>query len=202
MDEILNLIESVSEGFPSYFYTVQRNTCLYVENFIVAQDKHIVESLSSDSQDVPPVSSEFQDINWSREQLDDSNISRIKTLFKSRFCPEFSDLKTESPTVLKYIQEWKKFSLVEDILFRNTILDGQSVRQLVLPSHFKDKVLRHLHDVVGHQSRDRTLSLLRQRFYWPGLESDVEHKVKSCIRCIQRKTVSKPSAELVLSLWN
>ena len=50
---------------------------------------------------------------------------------------------------------------------------------------------------MGHQGRDRTLSLVRQRFYWPGLESDVEHKVKSCIRCIQRKTVPKPSAELV-----
>ena len=178
-------------------YTVQRNTCPYVENFIVSQHEHVVESLSSDSQDVPPLSSEFQDINWSREQLADPNISRVKTLFKSGFCPEFSDLKTESPTVLKYIREWKKFSLVDDILFRNTTLDGQSVRQLVLPSHFKDQVLRHLHDDVGHQGRDRTLSLVRQRFYWPGLESDVEHKVKSCIRCIQRKTVPKPSAELV-----
>ena len=67
----------------------------------------------------------------------------------------------------------------------------------MLPSHFKDKVLRHLHDDVGHQGRDRTLSLVRQRFYWPGLECDVEHKVKSYIRCIQQKTVPKPSAELV-----
>ena len=67
----------------------------------------------------------------------------------------------------------------------------------MLPSHFKDKVLRHLHDNVGHRDRDRTLALVRQRFYWPGLGSDVEHKVKSYIRCIQRKTVPKPSAELV-----
>ena len=76
-------------------------------------------------------------------------------------------------------------------------MDGQGVRKLVLPSHFKDKVLRHLHDDVGHQGRDITLLLVRQRFYWPGLESDVQHKVKSCIRCIQRKSVPKPSAELV-----
>ena len=65
------------------------------------------------------------------------------------------------------------------------------------PFHFKDKVLRHLHYDVGHQGRDRTLSLVRQKFYWPGLESDVESKVKSCIRCIQRKTVPKHTAELV-----
>ena len=33
--------------------------------------------------------------------------------------------------------------------------------------------------------------------YWPGLEADVEQKVKNCVCCIQRKTVPKPSAELV-----
>ena len=30
-------------------YTVQRKTCPYVENFIVLQHEHVVESLSSDS---------------------------------------------------------------------------------------------------------------------------------------------------------
>ena len=57
--------------------------------------------------------------------------------------------------------------------------------------------LKHLHDDQGLQGHDRTLSLVRQRFYWPGLEADVQHKVKTCVRCIQRKTVPKPSAELV-----
>lgn len=54
-----------------------------------------------------------------------------------------------------------------------------------------------MHDDVGHQGRDRTLSLVRSRFFWPGLESDVEHKVRNCHRCIKRKTVAMPSAELV-----
>ena len=77
------------------------------------------------------------------------------------------------------------------------MLNGEGVQQLVLPYHFKDTVLKCLHDDVGHQGRDRTLSLVRSRFYWPGLESDVDRKVKSCGRCIKRKTVPRPSAELV-----
>ena len=67
----------------------------------------------------------------------------------------------------------------------------------MLPAHFKDKVLGHLHDDMDHQDRDRTLSLVRQRFFWPCLETDVEQKVKNCVCCIQRNTVPKPSAELV-----
>ena len=33
MDEILNLIESVSEGFPSYFCTVNERSSLFAEFF-------------------------------------------------------------------------------------------------------------------------------------------------------------------------
>ena len=95
------------------------------------------------------------------------------------------------------MREWKKFSFVDRVLYRNTVLDGQQILQLVLPSHYRVTVLKHLHDDQGHQGRDRTFSLVCQRFYWPGLEADVQHKIKTCVRCIQRKTVPKPSAELV-----
>ena len=53
---------------------------------------------------------------------------------------------------------------------------------------------------MGHQGHDRTMSLVRQRFYWPCLEANVEQKVKECVRYIQRKTAPGPSAELVKSL--
>ena len=68
---------------------------------------------------------------------------------------------------------------------------------MVLPLHFRSIILKQLHDDLGHQGRDRTLSLVRSRFYWPGLENDVEEKIKNCGRCIRRKTPVKPSAELI-----
>ena len=77
------------------------------------------------------------------------------------------------------------------------MLNGESVQQLVLPYHHRDTVLKYLHNDVGHQGRNQFLSLVRSRFYWPGLESDVDRKVKSCERCIKRKTVPRPSVELV-----
>ena len=66
--------------------------------------------------------------------------------------------------------------LVDGILYRNTTVYGQSARQLVLPAHFRDKVLENLNDDMDHQGHDRTISLVLQRFYWPGLDSDVEKK--------------------------
>ena len=91
----------------------------------------------------------------------------------------------------------EKLSLENGILYRHTIINNERIKQLILPSHYRDLALTHLHDEVGHQGQDRTLSLVRSRFFWPGFEADVEHKVRNCERCIKRKTIPRPSAELL-----
>jgi len=48
-------------------------------------------------------------------------------------------------------------------------------------------MFRCLHDDLGHQGRDRTTSLMKERFYWPGLDAFVAEKVKQCGRCTRRK---------------
>ena len=54
-----------------------------------------------------------------------------------------------------------------------------------------------LHDDIGHQGRDRTTSVLKQRFYWPGIDAYVKEKVQNCDRCIKRKAGQRNKAELV-----
>ena len=43
---------------------------------------------------------------------------------------------------------------------------------------------------------------MRARFYWLGLQSDVENKVKACTRSIQDKTLTTPSVSLVNIISN
>ncbi|KAL1258008.1 hypothetical protein QQF64_011252 [Cirrhinus molitorella] len=50
---------------------------------------------------------------------------------------------------------------------------------------------------MGHMGVDRTLYLVRSRFYWPKMSADVEKKVKTCERCVKRKAVPEKSAPLV-----
>ena len=40
-------------------------------------------------------------------------------------------------------------------------------------------------------------TLMRERFYWPGLEQDVSERIKTCDRCVKFKTPEKNFAELV-----
>lgn len=41
---------------------------------------------------------------------------------------------------------------------------------------------------MGHPGRERTTSLIKEKFYWPGISADIEKWVSSCDRCIKRKT--------------
>ena len=118
-------------------------------------------------------------------------------LLKGGYKPYNIDRKSESSEVLKYFREWNKLSLSSSILYRSTVLNDVETKQIVIPVLFHSIVLQHLHDDVGHQGRDRTLSLVRARFYWSELELDVVNKVRNCEKCIKRKTIPAPSAELV-----
>uniref|UniRef100_A0A9J7X1E4 Gypsy retrotransposon integrase-like protein 1 n=1 Tax=Cyprinus carpio carpio TaxID=630221 RepID=A0A9J7X1E4_CYPCA len=59
----------------------------------------------------------------------------------------------------------------------------EEMLQLVLPTALKSEILRQLHQQHGHQGRECTLELVRQRCYWPGLFSDVASWCQECDRC-------------------
>ena len=84
--------------------------------------------------------------------------------------------------------------LVEDILYRKTYTDNSSSKkiqwQLVVPKAYRSRALAGCHDDVGHQGRMRTLSLLRERFFWPGMQAEAMQHVLKCTRCLRRKTPS------------
>ena len=49
------------------------------------------------------------------------------------------------------------------------------------------RVLNGCHSQVGHQEIVRTLSLLRERFYWPDMHKEVTLYVNKCQSCLKRK---------------
>ena len=64
----------------------------------------------------------------------------------------------------------------------------KDVKQLVLPTLLVDTIFKAYHDDLGHQGHDSTTSLIRQRFFWPGMVDDIKQKVRLCERCVRRKT--------------
>ena len=79
-------------------------------------------------------------------------------------------------------------------MYRKSFSDNSSSKkvlwQLVVPKAYRARALAGHHDDVIHQGRMRTLSLLRERFFWPGKQEATQYVVK-CSRCLRRKSASQ-----------
>ena len=136
-------------------------------------------------------------ISWLQEQQQDETIARVTDLVRSSFRPREEEIRRESKNVQKYLREWNRLYLEDGILFRTASLDGQPVRQLVIPESHKTITFQGIHSEVGHPGKEKSVWLARQRFYFPGLEKYIENRVETCPRCVCRKTPVKPMAQLL-----
>ncbi|KAJ0936397.1 putative nucleotidyltransferase, Ribonuclease H [Helianthus annuus] len=81
------------------------------------------------------------------------------------------------------ISPFKDFTRKNGFLFKG--------RQLCVPrSSFRDAIILECHQggLVGHFGRDKTMVLVRDRFYWPNLDKDVMRIIKRCRVCHIAKT--------------
>ncbi|KAL6461004.1 hypothetical protein MHYP_G00309700 [Metynnis hypsauchen] len=122
-------------------------------------------------------------------QHDDACISPVLEYKKSNIRPVGHMLRNLSIKSKHLLREWERLAFNENgILYRKTA----TRKQLVLPEKYKKLVLRKLHNGMGHQGVDRTVSLIRDRFFWPNLQKDVENYVSRSCECLKQK---KPSRE-------
>ena len=69
----------------------------------------------------------------------------------------------------------------DNILYRK--IKGKEDKQVVLPSRPKPFVYKRLHVNMGHLGYERTLELIRERFYLPQMNDKVKHFVGKIYKC-------------------
>ena len=62
--------------------------------------------------------------------------------------------------------------------------------RIVVPASLQSTTLQLAHE--GHQGIVRTKQLLREKVWWPGIDKDVEHLIRSCISCQAQSSQSCP----------
>ncbi|KAJ8361672.1 hypothetical protein AAFF_G00432150 [Aldrovandia affinis] len=90
--------------------------------------------------------------------------------------------------VMRILKQWDKLTVLDGILYRVTRdpVTKHKRFQFVLPDSLKSQALAGVHDLAGHQGQPRTLSLVRQRFFWYDVEKDVRSYVRNCARNVLR----------------
>ena len=101
-------------------------------------------------------------------------------------------LKERLADIKSLLRIKKSLVLTKGILFRKSFTDNTSSKkiiwQLVIPKSHRHQAILGCHDEVGHQGRVRTLSLLRERFFWPNMQVEATQYIAKCPRCLKRKS--------------
>lgn len=145
----------------------------FVEN--VAVDSEIVNQLNWQT-------SQFQQIDWIEPQHCDPTLRKWMYNVKSGKKPRMCDLPSSSHS-LAIIKNFHSLIIENGILKKKVKVSNTLRKQIVVSKDMIRVVLKNLHNDFGHQGKDRVISLVRNRFYWNGMNSDIEHWIKHCHRC-------------------
>lgn len=131
-----------------------------------------------------------------KAQEDDPVIGRVREYVMTGQWPPWRGRdRGEDTSVLS--QEKSKLYLDKDnILYRKSAARAQ----LVLPTKFHQLVYKELHEEMGHLGVERTLALVRDRFYWPHMQRHVEHYVTKVCSCLKWKRPGKPTRALLVNI--
>ena len=135
-------------------------------------------------------------VDWKERQKADPVLAQLQSCLAKGKRPCFNPMSRNVQTQV-LSQEFNKMVLKDGVIYRKCQIKDQDRCQLVLPSEYREAVLKGLHDDAGHPGRDRTLSLIQDRFFWPRMSTHVQQWIESCDRCIKRKTPTNIRAPLV-----
>ena len=170
----------------------------HVVNAIIAgarSKSSLIESISSTPEIIPSeliADSSEPPLDWFKLQRADPSLATIIHLMESDQLYKRKPYKKDSADVKSLLGIKKSLVLTKGILFRESYTDNTSSKkiiwQLVVPKTHRHKAILGCHDDIGHQGRVRTLSLLRERFFWPGMQVEATQHIAKCPRCLKRKS--------------
>jgi len=147
----------------------------------------------------PPNDSEaWTSTDWIREQKNDNLCKSVQ-----------SKLKTKDEHVMQFYHTNK-----DGLILRKPNINKKDPKEqtkpdtILTPESLKAFILTRYHSlpIAGHKGRDKTLSLIRDRYYWPGMNKDVAKWIRSCATCKKRKTPrplhsDKPASLSIPKRW-
>ena len=141
-----------------------------------------------------PVTEETQDpgvADIKRIQEDDPDITEVKAWVNAGEKPGYKEISSGGYFLKTLWNMWSCLSIKDDLLVRKYDTPGRDEIkwQAIVPLSFRRVVLKFSHDVksAGHLGMKKTLSKIRQRYYWPGLENDVRAYIAGCEKCMKHK---------------
>jgi len=103
---------------------------------------------------------------------------------------KIADLQLKDTTIagLSVEQGYRQVTDAYGVMWRQRINDG--IRQLIVPASMREDLVHYVHASpwsMAHGSAGRTLKMLKEHYWWHGIERDATTWVKQCRICLQQK---------------
>jgi hypothetical protein len=108
-----------------------------------------------------------------------------------------------TPEGRAFVSEKKRLILHDGKVYRHFEREGKDDSyQFIVPVAQRKNALNGCHRDAGHQGQYRTVSLLRDRFWWPKMQEDANAMVRGCTRCItfDHKQDKAPLLPIIVSM--
>ena len=145
--------------------------------------------------------------DWQKAQTTDANINFVTDTIIEGTCPTLQQEKSKHVDIT-YLSDWDRYSVKDGVLHKAEVINGEVFKRVVLQGRgykwwsvqksSSSKVLeRSCVQVVSRRLRPPKASLIKQRFFWPGMNQYIKERVQSCRRGIRRNSTPSKSAHLV-----
>nr|XP_061828743.1 uncharacterized protein LOC133614632 [Nerophis lumbriciformis] len=190
-----HLVQAVCDRHLVYSSPDKLQVAALVQALSISVDG-LPDSFVDDQQFSFPVTSFLSVTEIADKQRADPVIQHVVAQLEHGFSPPPS-LREQLPDLPLLLRELPRLEIFNNVLVRKRNINGEPSYQLVLPEECRTEVLYQLHDQMGHLGTERTIDLIRARFYWPRMSIDITNKVKTCERCVRRKALPERAAPLV-----
>eukprot|EP00731_Ephydatia_muelleri_P015777 Em0009g201a len=123
-------------------------------------------------------------------QLEDENVGIVLRAVSCGSMVGLGELEGKSRELNILVQQWDQLVVKKGVLYRRyEDNQGSEHLQIIAPAIIRQDILKQLHEGIlgGHLGEGKTLSRLKERFYWPGHAGDVGKWCSTCAKCATRK---------------
>ncbi len=91
-----------------------------------------------------------------------------------------------------------KYRIINNVLMKISNNPNRKNKRIVVPQHLRQQIIKEMHDktLSGHLGRNKTISRVSKKFFWPNMKNEIISYVDSCLKCQKIKKHFNPRQKL------
>ena len=141
-----------------------------------------------------PVRAKFPRSIMAEKQAEDKDLRGLRDMISRGLPrPKATKILGFSPEFESFMAFYSEISIVNDVLMMRWVhKSGRVYNRMLVPESMRNELFEAFHGnkLVGHYGVNGVAKNLKRRYYWPGMDNDVQRWCRGCLRCQERKDKS------------